>query len=251
MSHVPYTIVDTQESMSAALKSLTVSSASEKPVLYLDLEGINLCRNGSISILQVYQCEEDHVYLIDVHTLGKAAFSTTAKDRVTTFKSVLENPSILKGFFDVRNDSDALYNHFNVYLQGVVDIQLMELQTRTGSKRLLNGLAKCLERYFTTAHMTVQASEWHLVKQAGRRLFAPERGGSYEVFNSRPMKQAVVDYCIQDVTLLPQLYDMYAEGLSHAWKVRLDREAVRRVAVCQQQHYLPNGRHKVLAPAFY
>ena len=80
--------------------------------------------------MQVYQSEEDHVYLVDVHTLGAAAFSTTATDGITTLKSVLENSSIPKAFFDVRNDSDALYNLYSIYLCGVVDVQLMELPQR-------------------------------------------------------------------------------------------------------------------------
>ena len=150
----------------------------------------------------------------------------------------------------VRNDSDALYNLYSVYMRGVVDVQLMELRTRTGSRRLLNGLARCLEGYFKSARMVVEALEWNEAKQAGLRLFAPERGGSYEVFNARPMRQAIVDYCIQDVTFLPDLYDLYAQGLTPFWKRRLDAEALRRVAVCQQQSYLPQGRHKVLAPSF-
>jgi len=58
MSPVPYTIVDTEASLSAVLRSFNVSSVSARPVLYLDLEGINLCRHGSIAIMQVYQSEE-------------------------------------------------------------------------------------------------------------------------------------------------------------------------------------------------
>ncbi|DBA87575.1 TPA: hypothetical protein ACH3X1_004599 [Trebouxia sp. C0004] len=172
--------------------------------------------------MQVYQSQEDHVYLVDMHTLGAAAFSTTATDGVTTLKSVLQDPSIPKAFFDARNDSDALYNLYSVYLRGVADVQLMELRTRTGSRRLLNGLARCLERYFTPARMIMEASEWNEAKQAGLRLFAPER----------------------------DLYDLYAQGLTPSWKRRLDAEALRRVAVCQQQSYMPQGRHKVLAPSF-
>lgn len=145
---VLYTIVDDAISLSAALCSLNVVSTTAKPTLYVDLEGINLCRHGSISIIQIYQCEQDHVYLIDVHRLGASAFTITSNDGSTTLKSVLENRSIAKAFFDVRNDSDALYTHSKVYLQGVVDIQLMELRTRTHSKKLLNGLARCLEICF-------------------------------------------------------------------------------------------------------
>lgn len=207
---VPYTIVDDAISLSAALCSLNGVCSTAKPILYVDLEGINLCRHGSISILQIYQSEQDRVYLIDVHRLGASAFETKSNDGSSTLKTVLENKCIARAFFDVRNDSDALYNQFDVYLQGVVDLQLMELKTRTRSKRLLNGLARCLENLFAQSHMIVEAAEWRRAKQAGLQLFAPDRGGAYEVFNIRPMKQEIVDYCIQDVTFLPKLYDEYS-----------------------------------------
>ena len=251
MAAVPYTIVDTASSLSAAICSFNVVSVTAKPILYVDIEGINLSRHGSISIIQIYQSEEDHVYLVDVHGLGAAAFTTKSSDGSTTVKAVLENRSIAKAFFDVRNDSDALYHQFNIYLQGVVDLQLMQLRTRTGSRRLLNGLARCLESYFAKSRMIVEAAEWSRAKQAGVQLFAPEKGGAYEVFNFRPMRQEIIDYCIQDVTFLPKLYDEYSQsGISPAWKMKLNREAAKRVAVCQQSTYKPHGRHKVLAPVF-
>ena len=252
MGAVPFTIVDDAASLSAALTSLNKASPTAKPFLYLDLEGISLSRHGSISILQIYQLEQDHVYLIDVHTLGAAAFNIKSGDSSTTLKGILENEAIAKAFFDVRNDSDALYNLHGVYLQGVVDLQLMELTTRLRSRRLLNGLGRCLESYFAKSQMILEAAEWTQAKQAGLWLFAPERRGNYEVFNVRPMRQAIIDYnyCIQDVTFLPMLYDDYSQNLSPTWVMKLDREAQRRVAVCQQSSYLPHGRQKVLAPAF-
>ena len=235
MDPVPHTIIDSPESLSVALESFEATPLSKRPVLYIDLEGINLCRHGTISIMQVYHSEEDHLYLIDVHTLGAAAFSTMSKDGLTTLKRVLESSSILKAFFDVRNDSDALYHEFGLYLRGVVDIQLMELRTRAGSRKFVNGLARCLENYFATS-APGQASLWRQAKQAGIRLFAPERGGSYDIFNARPMPQAIVDYCIQDVTLLPQLYDLYAEGISNVWqgtgKLREEWQCANKHTIC-------------------
>lgn len=250
MTSVPYTIVDSAATLSTALCSLVLSSVSDKPALYVDLEGINLCRNGSISIVQIYQSVEAHVYLIDVHTLSKTAFSTTSADGGITLKDILESRTSRKAFFDVRNDSDALYNLYDVYLQGVVDIQLMELRSRSGSKRFVNGLARCLESYFTQARLYGEFASWKEAKQAGIRLFAPEHGGTYQVFNDRPMTQAIIQYCVQDVTFLPQLYDDSAECVTPTWQIKLNREALRRVAVCQQALYQPNGRQKALAPIF-
>lgn len=64
------------------------------------------------------------------------------------------------------------------------------------------------------------------------------------------MRQEIVDYCIQDVTFLPKLYDEYSQGMTWAWEVKLNRETLKRVAVCQQSTYVPNGRQKALAPVF-
>lgn len=114
------------------------------PSLYIDLEGNNLCRYGTVSIMQVFVAPHNHVYLLDITALGEKAFSTETGDCMT-LRSVLESSSIPKAFFDVRNDSDALYSHFNISLAGVVDIQLMEIATRRSNLRCVNGLARCIE----------------------------------------------------------------------------------------------------------
>ena len=48
-------------------------------------------------------------------------------------------------FFDVRNDSNALYHLYQIRLAGVYDLQLMERATQRFAKTYVNGLSKCLE----------------------------------------------------------------------------------------------------------
>lgn len=48
----------------------------EPPSLYIDIEGTNLGRNGSIAIVTLFFLPDASTYLIDIHTLGSAAFST-------------------------------------------------------------------------------------------------------------------------------------------------------------------------------
>ena len=69
-------------------------------------------------------------------------------------------------FFDVRNDSDALFAHFGVALQGAEDVQLMESATRTttGSKKYLNSLAKCIEQGVLYGN---DLTSWKLAKEKG------------------------------------------------------------------------------------
>jgi len=86
------------------------------------------------------------ICLFDVHLLGAQAFNT-AGVKQKTLKDILQDDKIPKVFFDVRNDSDALFAHFGVALQGVEDVQLIESATRrtTKSRKFLSGLAKCVE----------------------------------------------------------------------------------------------------------
>lgn len=52
--------------------------------------------------------------------------------------------------------------------------------------------------------------------EAGLKLFAPERGGSYVIFNKRPMPQSIVEYCSQAVKYLPRLWTTYNSKLTLA-----------------------------------
>lgn len=175
---------------------------AKPPSLYIDLEGVNLSRHGTISIMQIFVLLEKLTFLIDVYTLREKAFSHPAPDG-TTLGAILESSTIPKVFFDVRNDSDALFSHYQIELSGVQDLQVMELATRKFSKRHVNGLSKCIEN---DAPMTYEErANWKAVKDNGRKLLAPECGGTYEIFHIRPLPEEIVRYCAQDVQFLPRL----------------------------------------------
>ena len=151
--------------------------------------------------------------------------------------------------YDVRNDSDALYNLHRVRLANVFDLQLLELATRaTQNKptRFLHGLKKSIGQYLITS------KEWALVKDAGCALFAPELGGRYEVFKQRPLDPRITAYCAQDVALLFQLEDALKMKIGHralgSWENRIVTESAERVKVAYDPFYQPNGRHKAIAP---
>lgn len=218
------------------------------PSLYIDLEGIKLSRYGSISIVTLYVLPTATVYLIDTHVLGIAAFFTKGKAQ-QSLQDILESEKVPKVFFDVRNDSDALHCYFQVKLAGIIDLQLLELATRGGSMRFLHGLAKCISKDADLAPQ--QDSEWQACKSAGRALFAPERGGTYEVFNDRPLKKEIADYCAQDVTALPKLWKVYSAKLPQLgphWPGLIETTTRKRITDSQSASYVPEGKHKSLGP---
>ncbi|PSR80257.1 ribonuclease H-like domain-containing protein [Coniella lustricola] len=229
----------------AALVDDLYGLSTARPALFIDVEGVDLSRHGSVSILQILTLPDSRTYLIDVHILQGKAFETPGRNG-RTLRDILESKCIPKVFFDVRNDSDALYSHFNVNLGCVHDLQLMEFASRTFSKRFLTGLSKCIEK---DAPMSfAQRSGWKATKQEGLHLFAPEHGGTYEVFNTRPLPTKIQQYCVQDVQFLPRLYNYYKARLSEAKLARVLQLSVERVALSQTVAYNGRGRHMALLP---
>jgi exonuclease 3'-5' domain-containing protein 1 len=184
--------------------------------------------------------------LADVHTLGDSAFNTAGQSG-KTLKAILQDPAITKVFFNVRNDSDALYAHYGIALQGVEDVQLMENAARTyRDRQYLCGLSKCIERDAPLSRRT--KAEWQAVKSSGERLFSPDRGGSYAVFNTRPLSEELKAYCIGDVQHLPLLRNTYWPRLTAAWRQRLLVETRRRVSDSHMPNYRPHGLEKKFGP---
>lgn len=238
------TIVDSSTSVVSLLNDLE-NQPTSPPSLYLDIEGIKLSRHGSISIIQLFHLPLSRVFLIDIFILQEAAFDISNLYG-TTLRSVLESPTIPKVFFDVRNDADALFAHFNVLLQNVHDIQLLEVATRSGSKDRVTGLRDCIQH---DARLSVEAQlKWKATKETGTTLFSEQDGGSYEVFNVRPMLQDIIDYCVQDVVHLPILWEVYSGKVSKQWLQRVQVETRKRVLISQTDSYEPRGGHKVWSP---
>ncbi|OBT68818.1 hypothetical protein VE03_02086 [Pseudogymnoascus sp. 23342-1-I1] len=251
MKEIKTEIINTTREIADLVDWLIFRHASPellKPTMYIDLEGVDLCREGSVSILTLLIdtgiSVTTRVCLIDVHLLGLQAFNTTGIKQ-KTLKDILQDEKIPKVFFDVRNDADALFAHFGVALQGVMDIQLMESakRTTTGSRKYLTGLSKCVEK----RAFSDQAS-WKLAKEKGERLFKPEHGGSFEVFNLRPIPKDIVSYCVGDVQCLPKLWETLWKPATVKWRDLVNYETKKRVEASQKPEYQPHGPNMALAP---
>lgn len=111
----------------------------QPPRFYMDLEGNNLSRLGTLSLITILLEPEGTVHLVDVTTLGQQAFTVSGQDG-RTLQGILESSSIIKIFFDIRNDSDALFSLHGIRVAGIEDLQLMELASRNFAKRHISGL---------------------------------------------------------------------------------------------------------------
>ena len=217
----------------------------QPPLIFVDLEGIQLSRHGSISIIQVLVPPSPKVYLVDVHTLSDKSFSSLGR-RGSTLKSILESEEIPKIFFDVRRDSDALYSHFGIDLHCVIDLQLLEFTTRRVPGQFLQGLSKCISE--DPGLSSDEALESKKIKDAGIRLFLPEKGGSYDVFNKRPLDPAIQNYCVLDALVMPKLLKTYASKLQSRLASQIHSATLSRIALSQSLNFDSRGQHMARGP---
>ena len=233
-SKSPPALISTEADLKAFLSS--ISSAS---VLYLDLEGDNISRNGAINIITILLYPQKIVRLIDVMTLKELAF-TVAADNGRTLKSVFESPKIPKYLWDVRNDADALWALYQVGLAGVTDIQLLEIATRFGQRTLLAGLDKAVRSSLKLGGDTLKA-----FLQAKKDM---RKKMSTGVFSARPLEDATIQYCANDVLHLPALKAVYMQRIFPKILARVMRESAARVVEAQDPGYDPHGPTRKFGP---
>ncbi|MCJ1473254.1 hypothetical protein MMC13_001905 [Lambiella insularis] len=99
-------IVDTVELVHDLVEQ--IESVVLKPLVFIDLEGVILSRDGVIAIMKILVPPNPVVRLINIYTLGKEAFDGSGPGGQTLW-DILESKDYLKVFFDVRDDSDAIY----------------------------------------------------------------------------------------------------------------------------------------------
>ncbi|KAF9528395.1 ribonuclease H-like domain-containing protein [Crepidotus variabilis] len=246
MSSHTIQLVDTTVLLDSCLLDITSLSTTK---LAVDLEGVNLCRDGTISLLQILSVASQTIWIIDVTVLGVLAFSHSNLNG-DTLKSVLEGSQVTKVFYDVRTDSDALFNLFGIKLSNTYDLQLLEVAARRSSGKKVSyviGLGKVINQYIRPG------SQWTRVKEEGAALLFPDKGGSYELFDKRPLDERVLQYSAQDVNLLFQLQTMLESEIGRyeraGWIRKVIQGSSRRVDEAHLPIY-PKGRQRAIATFF-
>lgn len=179
--------------------------------LAVDLEGVDLCRHGELCLLQVAE-PVGPVFLFDVSILGHEVFNAGLRD-------VLEAPAIEKLFFDVRADADILLHQYSTAVVNVRDVQVLHGsaadagQGRQQNRKWLTGLSKVVEQLDLPK---AELGRLLRIKEQGRDLFMPDRGGSMSVWHKRPLKDGLLRYAALDVHLLFAIHRQWSEAMPDA-----------------------------------
>lgn len=238
-----YSFIDNEDSLRTALRHMS-SCLSNHTSLYLDAEGHKLGRFGTLDMLQLHVLPTQQTLIVDVFTLQQESFITHVDG--FSLKSVLESENIVKVVFDVRNDSDAMFSHFGINLQGVIDLQLMEyFQPRRLGRQLL-GLQACIERDGGFGPDVLH--DWIRTKTNMLKEHDKTSESSKPLFQQRPLPDLYLKYSVGDVVHLPRLYQLYRSGLNQrAWLI-VQAESRKRVEQSQAPSYNPHGKGKGKGP---
>jgi exonuclease 3'-5' domain-containing protein 1 len=155
----------------------------------VDCAGVELSHFGSVTLINI--AVSGQVYLIDVLKICNTAYDGG-------LCSILEDRSIQKLMFDCREDADALKHLYNVRLDGILDVQLLEVINRIRNRgyTTIRSLKHCLELFVSDKTMIE-------VKLKGR----PSMSQDNKLWEKRPLSEDILKYASIDVLALSKLYD--------------------------------------------
>jgi len=216
-SSTKITFVDKVELMESEVKNLMKSN-----YISVDIEGINLSRKGKISIIQICAENCNDVIIFDITTLQKDAFNYGTYN----LKYLLESSNVTKLFWDVRMDCDALYYLYNISPNKIMDVQVVYIRAYSNSK-YLTGLTKAINELNCISYEDGKRSEE--IKEKGKKLWAPEKGGSYEIWEKRPLLEDLKIYAAEDVKYLYKIYETASKTVNIAKAFKTSSERITNV----------------------
>ena len=214
VSFLNYVLVDDEEQIAHV-----VSKVQKQDNIAVDCEGTELSRSGALTVLSI--AVEEQAFIIDIKKLGEKAFQLG-------LKHILENDHQNKLLFDCRSDSDALWHQFQVKLNGVLDIQLMEILYREEKAEFdignvesklaeaarhgvphekaidLHSLKKVIETYLDSKELLSAKS---LIKMSDRDV-------KKDIWDHRPLEGTLLQYASADVLSLLQLFEKFKSEIN-------------------------------------
>lgn len=211
----------------------------ENGQLFLDLEGVQLGKEGKICLLQFTQGNgDDRIFVLDIikspELLGKLG-------------KVLESQHWRKYIFDPRGDSSNLFHEFGITMRNVVCLQLAEIafDRQNGIRRnFVSGLSNVLKRVLDTEQQIVVCQ----MKDEGKRMFSPDKGGSFEIFEKRPLPEKIIEYSAMDVFFLEDIKRFFFDVLDQYWVDWVLLRSFERLELACSSSSLPTGKKACIAP---
>uniref|UniRef100_A0A8D0C9L6 Exonuclease 3'-5' domain containing 1 n=1 Tax=Salvator merianae TaxID=96440 RepID=A0A8D0C9L6_SALMN len=205
--------------LSLKMHFLTIASSNimhikKQKVCAIAAEGVNLCRYGKLSWLQV--ATKTHIFLFDIFLLGAQVFKNG-------LRMILEDKNILKVIHDCRWLSDCLAHQYGTVLSNVFDTQVADVfqfSVETGGflPQHISTLQDCLMRYLGLSYRRIAFMEQRQHKNPEIWFVRPLPPPLLNVLALEtayliPLRITLLDEIMSDVTTLVDGYlNVFREG---------------------------------------
>lgn len=202
--------VDNEVILKEALRFIHNHATERANNLYIDAEGRHM------TLLNIYLHGSNRVYFFDIQTLGRRAFEGGALKDGTTLGSLLSNWDIRKIFFARDLAVKNLAYRYQIRLQGVEDIQLLEFETKKKPEKWkVSGLSEVFLHTLPKFGLKPEEVEEILSRRrAGKNAIIDKRGGTEDALVERPLPPFLEDYLVNDVLYLHHLWVHFRELVS-------------------------------------
>jgi exonuclease 3'-5' domain-containing protein 1 len=211
---VGYTLVDSLSEVSGAVAEL-----EKHDELALDAEGVDLSRDGPLTVLQI-GAHGKKCFLFDVKKLGADLF-----EEGLGLKGLIESESVLKICYDCRADSDALYHQFGVSLNNVWDLQVWYQAYQREKGTYVRPRHPKVPYVRGMVYVGKQLLPREVAKELKLDETGPHKTDDY-AWTKRPMKPALLDYAAADIFAILELRAFATDSsraLSKQWEGRILR----------------------------
>lgn len=186
-------------------------------VIGLDMEGCNLGRSGTTSLLQLSASTRE-VYIFDVVALGRELFSAAY------LLPILSSPKIIKLCYDCRCDAEALFYQHGVMAFGLYDLQIVYTALfQSADDPFLKGMHKALQ-----SPGVLQPTEIACVVK--RKLAAKQEwaANNFDSVFARPLSAEFLQYCAADAAYLFRMHQQWSAYVSEQLVVETTQQRMRR-----------------------
>ncbi|KAI5475224.1 hypothetical protein MNV49_001735 [Pseudohyphozyma bogoriensis] len=229
---------------SVELLRTCVDDVSQYRVLAVAVEGGADSDGEDIGSLQMHGEFGCTIWVVEVRKLGARVFQEK-DDKGQSLKVVFEDDSVRKMFFDCRNATHALCKSYNVTVNGVFDLQLLELAHREASTHHRQNHLRSLAATIN-AHPRVITG---LKKIQQHRPAADSRLSTVSDNEGEQRREdARLENAAADVAVLFPLEEQLETGVPQHTEERILEESRKRVRYAQSVGYDPTSRMLVLAP---
>ncbi|XP_065629270.1 uncharacterized protein LOC112003874 [Quercus suber] len=171
-------------------------SPENQLVIGFDCEGVDLCRHGTLCIMQL--AFSDAIYLVDASQGGEMLMRAC--------KPALESTYITKVVHDCKRDSEALYFQFGIKLNNVVDTQSCPF-LEMAKENSVHNLVICFATIFLKKCLPSSSDFLH-------NIYLPFHLQDPKFWTYRPLSELMVRAAADDVRFLLYIYHKMMEKLN-------------------------------------